>query len=151
MMVTRSVTAAAAESSFKLPTWSDVQAVAARAHELVFVDARQAGVYDLLLVLGVRGGFGGMLTAANLIREGVEDFMIVEKGGDFGGTWYWNRYPGCMCDVESYTYLPLLNGLFDSRPLSLLQVGVALAAGVVVFLVVELLKLGVRRPVTAAA
>ena len=51
----------------------------------------------------------------------------------------------------AYTYLPLLNGLFDSRPLSLLQVGVALAAGVVVFLVVELLKLGVRRPVAAAA
>ena len=33
---------------------------------------------------------------------------IVEKGGDFGGTWYWNRYPGAMCDVESYIYLPLL-------------------------------------------
>ena len=36
------------------------------------------------------------------------DFRLVEKAGDFGGTWYWNRYPGCMCDVESYTYLPLL-------------------------------------------
>ena len=59
-------------------------------------------------VVIVGGGFGGMLTAVNLIREGVEDFTIVEKGGDFGGTWYWNRYPGCMCDVESYTYLPLL-------------------------------------------
>jgi cyclohexanone monooxygenase len=32
----------------------------------------------------------------------------VEKGGDFGGTWYWNRYPGAACDVESYIYLPLL-------------------------------------------
>lgn len=59
-----------------------------------------------VLILG--GGFGGMLAAVSLIREGVEDFAIIEKGGDFGGTWYWNRYPGCMCDVESYTYLPLL-------------------------------------------
>ena len=56
----------------------------------------------------VGGGFGGMLTAVNLIRQGIRDFRIVEKGGDFGGTWYWNRYPGCMCDVESYIYMPLL-------------------------------------------
>jgi cation diffusion facilitator CzcD-associated flavoprotein CzcO len=56
----------------------------------------------------VGGGFAGMLTAVNLRARGVHDFRLVEKGGDFGGTWYWNRYPGCMCDVESYTYLPLL-------------------------------------------
>jgi cation diffusion facilitator CzcD-associated flavoprotein CzcO len=56
----------------------------------------------------VGGGFGGMLTSVNLIRQGIRDFKIVEKGGDFGGTWYWNRYPGCMCDVESYIYMPLL-------------------------------------------
>ncbi len=56
----------------------------------------------------VGAGFGGMLTAVNLQRKGIENFRIVEKGGDFGGTWYWNRYPGCMCDVESYTYMPLL-------------------------------------------
>jgi cation diffusion facilitator CzcD-associated flavoprotein CzcO len=56
----------------------------------------------------VGGGFAGMLTAINLKARGIQDLRIVEKGGDFGGTWYWNRYPGCMCDVESYTYLPLL-------------------------------------------
>ncbi|MGI9576632.1 MAG: flavin-containing monooxygenase [Microthrixaceae bacterium] len=56
----------------------------------------------------VGGGFAGMLTAIDLTRRGIRDFRIVEKAGDFGGTWYWNRYPGCMCDVESYTYLPLL-------------------------------------------
>jgi cation diffusion facilitator CzcD-associated flavoprotein CzcO len=56
----------------------------------------------------VGGGFAGMLTAVDLIKHGVTDFRIVEKAGDFGGTWYWNRYPGCMCDVESYVYLPLL-------------------------------------------
>jgi cation diffusion facilitator CzcD-associated flavoprotein CzcO len=59
-------------------------------------------------VLVVGGGFGGMLTAINLTKLGITDFRVVEKAGDFGGTWYWNRYPGCMCDVESYTYLPLL-------------------------------------------
>ncbi len=56
----------------------------------------------------VGGGFAGMLTAVNLRQQGVTNFRIVEKAGDFGGTWYWNRYPGCMCDVESYTYMPLL-------------------------------------------
>ena len=59
-------------------------------------------------VLVVGGGFGGMLTAIGLTKLGITDFLLVEKGGDLGGTWYWNRYPGCMCDVESYTYLPLL-------------------------------------------
>jgi cation diffusion facilitator CzcD-associated flavoprotein CzcO len=56
----------------------------------------------------VGGGFAGMLTAVDLAKHGVTDFRIVEKAADFGGTWYWNRYPGCMCDVESYVYLPLL-------------------------------------------
>ena len=56
----------------------------------------------------VGGGFGGMNLAVDLLRRGVTDFRIVEKAGDFGGTWYWNRYPGCMCDVESYIYMPFL-------------------------------------------
>src|SRR4051794_30411001 len=59
-------------------------------------------------VLVVGGGFGGMLCAAQLRAVGVEDLRIVEKAGDFGGTWYWNRYPGAACDTESYIYLPLL-------------------------------------------
>jgi cation diffusion facilitator CzcD-associated flavoprotein CzcO len=59
-------------------------------------------------VVIVGGGFAGMLTAIDLRRRGVERIRIIDRAGDFGGTWYWNRYPGCMCDVESYTYLPLL-------------------------------------------
>ncbi|CAB4688723.1 MAG: NAD(P)-binding protein [Actinobacteria bacterium] len=59
-------------------------------------------------VVIVGAGFAGMLTAVNLLKRGITDFRIIDKAGDFGGTWYWNRYPGCMCDVESYTYLPLL-------------------------------------------
>ena len=63
---------------------------------------------DEVDVLIVGGGFGGLLAGARLREAGVDDLRIVEKGGDFGGTWYWNRYPGAMCDVESYIYLPLL-------------------------------------------
>ncbi len=59
-----------------------------------------------VVILG--GGFGGLLAGAYLTRQGVTDFRIVEQAGDFGGTWYWNRYPGVQCDVESYIYLPLL-------------------------------------------
>jgi len=59
-------------------------------------------------VVIVGGGFGGMLAAARLREVGIDDFRIIEKGGDFGGTWYWNRYPGASCDIESYVYFPLL-------------------------------------------
>ena len=62
-------------------------------------------------VIVVGGGFGGLLAGARLKEHGIDDVRIVEKGGDFGGTWYWNRYPGAMCDVESYVYLPLLEEL----------------------------------------
>ncbi len=65
-------------------------------------------VVEETTVVIVGGGFAGMLTAIDLHKHGITEFRIVEKAGDFGGTWYWNRYPGCMCDVESYTYLPLL-------------------------------------------
>jgi cyclohexanone monooxygenase len=54
------------------------------------------------------GGFAGLMAGARLKDAGVTDLRIIESGGDFGGTWYWNRYPGVQCDVESYTYLPLL-------------------------------------------
>src|SRR5215471_225829 len=62
-------------------------------------------------VLIVGGGFGGMLAAVRLQEVGITNFRIIEKAGDFGGTWYWNRYPGAQCDVEGYLYLPLLEEL----------------------------------------
>ena len=68
----------------------------------------RAPLTDETEVLIVGGGFGGMLAAARLREAGIDDIRIVEKGGDFGGTWYWNRYPGAQCDIESYIYLPLL-------------------------------------------
>jgi len=63
---------------------------------------------DYVEVLIIGGGFGGLMAGARLREAGVEDIRIIEKGGDFGGTWYWNRYPGAQCDIESYIYLPLL-------------------------------------------
>jgi cyclohexanone monooxygenase len=63
---------------------------------------------DEVEVLVIGGGFGGLLAGARLRQAGVEDIRIIDPASDFGGTWYWNRYPGIACDIESYTYLPLL-------------------------------------------
>ena len=62
---------------------------------------------DRVDVVVIGGGFGGLLAGARLREAGVESIRMIEKGGDFGGTWYWNRYPGAACDIESYVYLPL--------------------------------------------
>ncbi len=70
---------------------------------------------DKIEVAVIGGGFGGLLAAARLRQAGIDDVHVIEKGGDFGGTWYWNRYPGAACDVESYVYLPLLEEL-DAMP-----------------------------------
>jgi cyclohexanone monooxygenase len=66
---------------------------------------------DEVEVLVVGGGFGGLLAGARLRQAGVEDIRFIDPASDFGGTWYWNRYPGIACDIESYTYLPLLEEL----------------------------------------
>ena len=71
----------------------------------------RAPLADEVDCIVVGGGFGGLLTGARLTEAGVKRVRIIEKGGDFGGTWYWNRYPGAACDVESYVYLPLCEEL----------------------------------------
>ncbi|WP_275558745.1 NAD(P)/FAD-dependent oxidoreductase [Streptomyces sp. 5-6(2022)] len=63
---------------------------------------------DRVEVLIIGGGFGGLLAGARLRQAGVREIRMIEQGGDFGGTWYWNRYPGIQCDIESYVYMPLL-------------------------------------------
>ncbi|MFC3069888.1 flavin-containing monooxygenase [Phenylobacterium soli] len=68
----------------------------------------RAPLTDEVDVAVIGGGFGGLLVGARLREAGISDIRIIEKGGDFGGTWYWNRYPGAACDIESYIYLPLL-------------------------------------------
>ena len=59
-------------------------------------------------ILVVGAGFAGLLLWYKLREAGFTDVRFCEKGGDVGGTWYWNRYPGIACDVEAYSYLPLL-------------------------------------------
>ena len=59
----------------------------------------------------VGAGFGGLLTGARLRELGVDSVRLIDKAADVGGTWYWNRYPGIACDVESYVYMPLLEEL----------------------------------------
>ncbi|HEY3798342.1 MAG TPA: NAD(P)/FAD-dependent oxidoreductase [Caulobacteraceae bacterium] len=68
-------------------------------------------VFDDVEVAIIGGGFGGLMVGARLREAGLTRLRLVEAGGDVGGTWYWNRYPGAMCDVESYVYLPLLEEL----------------------------------------
>ena len=66
---------------------------------------------DEVEIIVIGGGFGGLITGARLREAGYDSIRIIEKGGDFGGTWYWNRYPGAACDTESYIYLPLCEEL----------------------------------------
>jgi cyclohexanone monooxygenase len=77
-------------------------------HDPYVAPLERGPLHDDVEVLIIGGGFGGLLAGARLREAGIDDIRLVEKGGDFGGTWYWNRYPGAACDVESYVYLPLL-------------------------------------------
>ena len=65
-------------------------------------------VMDEVDVVVIGGGFGGLLLGARMRQIGIDSLRMIEQGGDFGGTWYWNRYPGAACDTESYIYMPLL-------------------------------------------
>ena len=65
-------------------------------------------VHDEVTVAFIGGGFAGLVTGAKLKQAGIDDVRIIEKGGDVGGTWYWNRYPGAQCDTAAMIYLPLL-------------------------------------------
>jgi cation diffusion facilitator CzcD-associated flavoprotein CzcO len=63
---------------------------------------------DEVTVAVIGGGFAGLVTGARLKQAGIDDIRIIEGGGDVGGAWYWNRYPGAMCDTAAMVYLPLL-------------------------------------------
>ncbi|KXJ85578.1 hypothetical protein Micbo1qcDRAFT_99176, partial [Microdochium bolleyi] len=82
--------------------WVDYETLAARSQPLT------DGSSTKFLIVG--GGHSGLLYAARLVEAGFSpaDVVIVDTAGGFGGTWYWNRYPGLMCDVEGYCYLPML-------------------------------------------
>ena len=68
-------------------------------------------ITDSVDVAVVGAGFGGLLIGARCKQLGVDNVRLIDKAADVGGTWYWNRYPGIACDVESYVYMPLLEEL----------------------------------------
>jgi cyclohexanone monooxygenase len=70
--------------------------------------APRAALSEDIDVAVLGGGFTGILAGVSLKKAGVGNFRIIEHGGDFGGVWYWNRYPGIQCDNDAYCYLPLL-------------------------------------------
>jgi NAD(P)-binding Rossmann-like domain len=74
-----------------------------------WVDPRftRPAITDHTEVIVNGGGWGGLLVGARLHDAGITDIRIIDEAGDFGGTWYWNRYPGAMCDTEAHMYLPL--------------------------------------------
>jgi cation diffusion facilitator CzcD-associated flavoprotein CzcO len=71
----------------------------------------RAPLTDEVDVAIIGAGFGGLLTGVRLRQLGVESVRLIDRAADVGGTWYWNRYPGIACDVESYVYIPLLEEL----------------------------------------
>ena len=74
-------------------------------------DFSREPIADFVDVAVVGAGFGGLLIGARCKQLGVENVRLIDKAADVGGTWYWNRYPGIACDVESYVYMPLLEEL----------------------------------------
>ena len=70
--------------------------------------SQRAPKTDHVTVAFIGGGFAGLVTGARLVEAGVSGVRLIDKAGDFGGTWYWNRYPGAQCDTASLVYMPLL-------------------------------------------
>ena len=68
----------------------------------------RAPLTDHVTFAMVGGGFAGLCVGARLVEAGITDVRIIDKAGDFGGNWYWNRYPGAQCETASIIYLPLL-------------------------------------------
>ena len=69
---------------------------------------RRDPVSDDVDVVVIGGGLAGVIMGVQLRKVGIRRIRFIDKAGGFGGTWYWNRYPGLMCDVESYIYMPML-------------------------------------------
>jgi len=73
--------------------------------------AHRARLTDDVEIAVIGAGFGGLLLGAALRKAGFEDIRFIDRAGDFGGVWYWNRYPGAACDTEAPIYLPMLEEL----------------------------------------
>jgi len=71
----------------------------------------RAPLTDTVEIAVIGAGFGGLLLGAELRKAGFHDIRFIDRAGDFGGVWYWNRYPGAACDTEAAIYLPMLEEL----------------------------------------
>ena len=70
--------------------------------------ADRAPIDEDIEVAVLGGGFAGLLSGAYLKKAGVQDVRVIDMAGDFGGVWYWNRFPGIQCDNDAYCYIPML-------------------------------------------
>lgn len=105
------------QSQYVRPTGEAGASYAADPHTAV---APREPVSEDLDVLVLGAGWGGIMAAYHLRQAGVTDFRNIDSAGDFGGVWYWNRYPGIQCDNDAYCYLPLLEetGFMPSKKFS---------------------------------
>jgi cation diffusion facilitator CzcD-associated flavoprotein CzcO len=80
----------------------------------------RAAVNEDLEVAILGAGWTGVLAGYHLTNAGITNFRHIDLAGDFGGVWYWNRYPGLQCDNDAYCYLPLLEemGFMPSKKFS---------------------------------
>ena len=79
--------------------------------------AHREPLTDQMEIAVIGAGFGGLLLGAELRKAGFQNIRFIDRAGDFGGVWYWNRYPGAACDTEAPIYLPMLEelGVLPSR------------------------------------
>jgi len=68
----------------------------------------RAPLTDEVTFAFIGAGFAGLVAGARLKQAGIDDVRLIDGAGDVGGVWYWNRYPGAMCDTAAMVYLPLL-------------------------------------------
>src|ERR1700751_5694655 len=95
----------AGQAQYVRPTGGVVENFATDPHKPI---EPRAPISEDIAVVVLGAGWGGIMAAHHLVKAGVTSFRNIDSAGDFGGVWYWNRYPGVQCDNESYCYLPLL-------------------------------------------
>jgi cation diffusion facilitator CzcD-associated flavoprotein CzcO len=80
-------------------------------HKVVQGYEARSPLTDEVEIAVIGAGFGGLLVGAQLRKAGFADIRFIDRAADFGGVWYWNRYPGAACDTEALIYLPMLEEL----------------------------------------
>ena len=107
----------AGQTQYVRPTGGAVENFAADPHKPI--EPREP-IFEEIDVAILGAGWGGIMAAYHLTKAGISNFRNIDSAGDFGGVWYWNRYPGIQCDNDAYCYLPLLEetGFMPSKKFS---------------------------------